>query len=184
MGTSDEPEQKAEALVSLGSFKIFPNSFECVRYFSSAAVLKIHSAIIKASSTGRHTGQSLRRRREEGMEGKDEQKKKKKSKGPEIFFPLPLTLTFFFSSPAAVTSSASLNHITLRRSSQRLAGGAVWPGWPWRRWAEGLPPPDTSSPHTHTDAPPPSLPPAAGAAASDRSSSQKSHFPEHPAQNR
>lgn len=46
----------------------------------------------------------------------------------------------FFPHPdpaAAVTGSASLCHISLRRSSQRLAGG-VWPGSPSRResWAE------------------------------------------------
>lgn len=56
-----------------------------------------------------------------------EQRRKKVQRS---FFPHP-------DPAAAVTASASLCHISLRRSSQRLAGG-VWPGSPSRResWAE------------------------------------------------
>lgn len=63
------------------------------------------------------------------MEEEAGERKRKRSR--DRFFPHPDPAA------AAVTGSASLCHISLRRSSQRLAGG-VWPGSLSRResWAE------------------------------------------------
>lgn len=99
-----------------------------IKTINSPGTQDICTALLNSFKIGTVAKDDIHRREE--IHGRRSRQAEKEKVQRSFFFPRP-------DPAAAVTGSASLCHISLRRSSQRLAGG-IWPGSPSRResWAE------------------------------------------------